>query len=102
MNAPRKHHYCPQSYLAGFTKSYSNTGRLFVFDKQDIKERIAKPKNEAHQRDFYRLNVMEGEDPFLLEGKFSEIEEGAKKAINEIKETKKFPCDVNFNYLINF
>lgn len=100
---PRKHHYCPSSYLSFFTNEKNSDGSLFVFDKKIVSSRKGKPRNEAHQRDFYRLDVKEGEDPFFLEQEFSKIEYGAKKAIDIILSTKRLPTDdEDFTFLINF
>lgn len=50
---PRKHHYLPCFYLAGFTIAGSDCDRLYVFDQQQIKSWPSTPRNAAHERDFY-------------------------------------------------
>lgn len=99
---PRKHHFCPQFYLSNFTKTESSTGRLYVFDKTNYQSLLGKPKNVAHQRDFYKVKVKDGDDPFILEREFSKIEAGAKRAIDFIKTTNSIPEGEDGNYLLNF
>ena len=41
---PRKHHYVPQFYLAGFTENDSKDGQLFVLDKEQRKTWAKTPK----------------------------------------------------------
>ena len=47
-NRPRKHHYVPAFYLAGFTMSGSDEDRLCVFDQSQIKSWPSSPRNAGH------------------------------------------------------
>lgn len=102
MSQPRKHHYCPESYLEGFTEDARRDGVLWVFDRSKSQIRKSKPKNEAHQRDFYRMDLEDGSDPFALEKDFSAIEGGAKTAIDHILSNRKLPGVKEMEYLLSF
>jgi hypothetical protein len=56
MNEPRKHHYLPQFYLAGFTKTDARDGRLWVFDKRKLKQWATSPADAAAIRDYNTLD----------------------------------------------
>ncbi len=102
-NQPRRHHYLPQSYLAGFTDSGTREGRLYVLSYEDGRRWEGTPDKIGHQRDFYRLDGVEGEDAFALERAFNDIEDPAAAAIRHIAETGRLPeDDEQFSYLINF
>ncbi|MBI2712598.1 MAG: DUF4238 domain-containing protein [Bdellovibrio sp.] len=102
MSEPRRHHYCPQFYLAAFTEDGTKDSRLWVIDKLDKKVRSSKPKNEAHQRDFYRVEVPGDEDPFALEKEFSKIETEASSAIQHIVQRRALPDNNGMGYLLSF
>lgn len=100
MNNPRKHHYCPQFYLKNFSEP--KTDKFWVFDKDKKEFRSSKPINEAHQRDFYRIEVKEGEDPFVIEKEFGKIEDKASEAVEYIIKNNKLPDIELLEYLISF
>ena len=52
---PRKHHYVPAFYLAGFTEEGSQDGRLRAIAKSDGRIFGGTPRTLAHQRDLYRV-----------------------------------------------
>lgn len=56
-NVPRKHHYVPQFYLAGFTLDGSSESPLFVCDQEQSKTWKSTPKQSAHRRDFLVRNL---------------------------------------------
>lgn len=101
MSQPRAHHYCPEFYLRGFSDP-SNENKLHVIDLIKMELRNGAPKNQAHQRDFYKTDVSEGCDPFHLEKEFSKIESESKNAIEHIKLHKTLPEGKALNDLINF
>jgi hypothetical protein len=43
-NQSRKHHYVPEFYLAGFTESGTDDGRLHVLDKEQLRQWPSTPK----------------------------------------------------------
>jgi hypothetical protein len=74
MSVPRRHHFIPASYLAGFTSSGERSGQVWVFDH--IKKNLwcGSPDNVGFEKDFYRMPA-EGGDEFELERKLA-AEEG--------------------------
>lgn len=102
MSQPRRHHYCPQFYLGTFTEDGSKDGRLWVFDRTKQQVRKSKPVNEAHQRDFYKMELNNDEDPFALEKDFSKIEGGARAAIDHIHRSRSLPDLDGLGYLLSF
>jgi Protein of unknown function (DUF4238) len=64
--------------------------------------RKSRPDKAAHKRDFYRVDVKEGCDPFYLEKEFSKIEDGTKHAIEHIVNTGTLPDIEGYGYLMNF
>ncbi|MDR3607609.1 MAG: DUF4238 domain-containing protein [Oligoflexia bacterium] len=102
MSQPRRHHYCPQFYLSGFTEDSRPDGRLWAIDKTTKLARPSKPNLEAHQRDFYRIDVQEGADPFYLEREFSKIEDGTRHAIAHVVSTGTMPDIEGYGFLMSF
>lgn len=102
MKNPRRHHYCPQMYLDGFTSKTNGDPVLWVFDRAKSNVRKSKPTNEAHQRDYYKMELDDGSDPFALEKDFSVIESHSKEAILHILDTHTFPKKECMEYLVSF
>ena len=65
-DSPRKHHYVPQFFLAGFTPSGRRKDFLWVTDKKKLEQRKARPLKVALKRDFYGVEG-EGVDPQQVE-----------------------------------
>jgi hypothetical protein len=73
-----------------------------VHDREKGQTRKSRPTAEAHARDFYRLDVKPGEDPFFLEKEFSSIEGGAAKAIRHISKFNSLPDKSGMEHLLGF
>lgn len=101
-NQPRKHHYVPQFYLAGFTKNDSKDGDLFVFDKDRRKSWKSTPRKSAHQRDFYAIDGSVDGDPMTIEKKFAHFEGQWNTALQQIFKTETIPEDESFGDLMMF
>ena len=99
LNNPRKHHYCPVMYLENFTNS---AGRFWASDFSKKQPRSTIPKNEAHQRDYNRLDVDSGSDPFHVERNFGGLEGEWKTVITQVIESKKIPDGEQFAWLMSF
>jgi hypothetical protein len=96
----RRHHYLPQAYLAGFTDTGTKDGWFYVLDADSGTCFRTSPKNVAVELDFNRVAI-EGKPPDVIENVLSNFENSAAQAIREVNNTKNFPNDDNFNWIIN-
>ncbi len=73
MNSPKLHHYVPQFYLRRFV---DDSGRLWVWDRDNDRTFAVKPDNVAAEHSFYLSDELAelGEDALAMEKQFSEIE----------------------------
>ena len=103
MEKPRRHHYCPAAYLANFALPNKRDGKILVTSKDSGLDRPSTPNNEAHQRDFYRIETQDEKiDPFGLEKEFSTIESPALAGIRKAINSNKLPSDEDMSWIINF
>lgn len=99
MNVPRKHHYCPEFYLNFFKGDNEN---FFTFDLRNGHVRSSRPRNEACQRDFYRVDIDEG-DQFIIEKELSKLEQEFARVLKEVNEKLKIPTEASeLGYLLSF
>ncbi len=86
MSDPRKHHYVPCAYLAGFSES--NSGQLHVFDRREGRSFCTRPENVGHQRDFYRVDINEViDDEFVIERKlFQRVDDDGLTALRRFAD----------------
>ncbi|MEK6476008.1 DUF4238 domain-containing protein [Catalinimonas sp. 4WD22] len=87
---PRRHHYVPRYYLKGFSNPNSNL--VWTYSKRSKKAPFStNPINVAVERDFYKLNLYEGEnDVSALEKYFAEeVETPVNITLDKISEKKK-------------
>jgi hypothetical protein len=73
-NEPRRHHYVPRCWLAGFTETGEKDGKLWLTDLQRRKQWGAVPGTAGFIRDFYRLEDKGASDPVVAEKALSQIE----------------------------
>lgn len=97
-----KHHYLPRFYLAGFTRHYGADDDLWVFDTEEIKQWKSTPANSAHQRDFYKVDLGDGDDPNSFEKVLAWVESEVAPAVRQITDTQTLPKGEAFDLLINF
>lgn len=90
-NQPRKHHYVPQFYLAGFTDNKTSEGNLHVVDIEHQKMWVAKPKDTAHQRDFHRIDIGPDSDPMGIEKALGVLEGRWSTAVRHVVEENRIP-----------
>jgi hypothetical protein len=98
---PKKHHYVPRFYLAGFTLSGSKNDFIWVLNQKNGKQWRARAQNIAYQNDFYTLDIPETE-PETIEKEFSFLEGQAANVIKEIINSKSIPTGESYNVLMNF
>lgn len=96
----RKHHFLTQAYLAAFTDNESKDGQFCVLDLQKEICFRTTPKNVAFERDFNRIDI-EGKPLDILEQALAPFEGRAVQAIRNVNQTKNFPNDEDFKYIIN-
>ncbi len=97
----RSHHYVPEFYLAGFTRSGSRDDFLFVHDRQEEKGWRQRPRELACERDYYRVEV-EGIAPDAVEKALGEFEAQAADAVRRIREARELVAGEGFDTLLNF
>jgi hypothetical protein len=100
MTAARRHHFLPQTYLAGFTNTGEKDGRLHVLDVQTGKGYTTAPVNVAVERDF---NMIADDDKPVdaLENALSQFEGPLSKALRRIRESSTYPSDEDLNWALN-
>lgn len=96
----RRHHYLPQSYLAGFTNTGLKDGQFNVLDVQSGRTFPTSPINVGAERDFNRVDI-EGHPPDAIEQALAPFEGQATTAIRNVIETEEFPSDDDWNSILN-
>ncbi len=86
MSEPRQHHILPEFYLAGFTDTGTTDGMLYVFDYRRGKRYRVRPREAAHERDFYRIEVR-GEDQNVIEKDLSRLEGELAPTLRRVTDT---------------
>lgn len=100
MTQPRRHHYIPQFYLAGFTSDGTKDGLLHATDIATGKQWRCKPEGVAHSRDYFRVDVP-GQDPFVIERSFADIEGQMATALRTVIETQSIPIGDTYSFLMH-
>lgn len=98
---PRKHHYVPRCWLAGFTETGEKDGRLWVTDLSRQKQWASTPDNAGHIRDFYRLSDP-APDPVVVEKFFSALEDAVAPTLRGIDQERKRPDNDELDVLLCF
>jgi len=73
MTGPKLHHYVPQFHLRRFV---NDSGRLWVWDREDDRVFTARPNSMAAETNFYFLDELaeQGHDPLTMEKQLSNLE----------------------------
>ncbi len=90
---PRKHHYVPQFYLAGFTRNERADGRLYVLDRAEKNQHPSSPKNTAHQRDYYAVDLGPNVDRMGVEKALAMVEHQQAAALRRVLGELDLPSD---------
>jgi hypothetical protein len=101
-NQPRKHHFIPQFYLAGFTASDRKDGVLYVLDKEQHIRWKSTPKGSAHKRDFHAVDLGQDEDAMVVEKGLAEMEGRWSEMLRSVIATATVPQDEAFKDLMLF
>lgn len=95
----RHHHYIPQCYLKGFTKSGAKKSKLHVFDLRRNSRFETTTRNVGGRRDFNRVEI-EGASPDAFESSLSEFEGELAAALKGLAEDPVFEGDKK-DYVLN-
>src|SRR5580698_8692610 len=98
---PRRHHYVPQCWLAGFTETGQNDGRLWVTDFSRQTQWPTTPPNAGHRRDFYRLGDP-APDPTVVERFFAELEGITAPILRSLDRERRGPNEDELDLLLQF
>ena len=101
-NQPRKHHFVPQFYLAGFTGSGTVEGKLHVIDTTRLTTRVSKPKAVAYQRNFHEIDIGPESDPMAVEKILGQFEGKWSTVLRRVLEQRLLPADDSFGDLMMF
>lgn len=99
---PRRHHYVPKCWLAGFSDTGDKQGRLFVTDFKRRNQWGAVPGTAGFIRDFYRLEDEHVDDPILAEKALSQIEDAIAPVLRSIDRDKRRPTHEELESLLYF
>ncbi len=98
---PRRHHFVPRFLLANFTETGDEDGFLHVHDLERAQHRRQRPKEVAHERDFYRVEI-DGKDPVGFEKAMGLLEDRAAPIIRTMLESWRLPRGSDLGVLIEF
>jgi hypothetical protein len=90
-NEPRRHHYVPRCWLAGFTETGENDDRLWVTDLSRGHQWPSTPDGAGHIRDFYRLEDENASDPVMAETALSRIETEVGPILRAVNRERRSP-----------
>jgi hypothetical protein len=99
---PRRHHYVPRCWLAGFTDTGEQDGKLFVTDLKRRNQWGATPGTAGFIRDFYRLEDERISDPVMVEKAFSAVEGDAAPILRAIDREMRSPLVEEVERLLYF
>ncbi len=99
---PRKHHFVPEFYLAGFTIADTRDAVLYVLDKDQLRQWPSTPRQTAHKRDFHAIDPRNGSDPMVVEKALSQLEGKWASTLRSVVQNQKLPADDSFGDLMVF
>jgi uncharacterized protein DUF4238 len=98
---PRAHHIVPRCWLAGFTETGDNDGKLWVTDLSRKKQWLSTPGNSGHKRDFYRVSDP-SLDPVAVETGLSKIEAVIAPILRAVDRERRPPREDELAELLQF
>ena len=99
---PRKHHFVPSFYLAGFTDSGGKDGKLFVLDQQRLATWPGTPLTVGYEKDFHKIEPGPDGDELAFEKKLADMEGKWSLALQAIIRCRHLNEDDSFGYLMQF
>jgi hypothetical protein len=85
MSNPKRHHYVPAFYLAGFTRLRKRDDQFAVYDREKKEFRTQTPDSSAHQRFYYATEGTHGERDLSIEKFLGELEGASKPLIDKLE-----------------
>lgn len=85
MPIPKRHHYLPAAYLAGFTRGRTADSEFVVYDREENTYRIQTPKNTGVQNHYYSMETIHGERSTRAEECLSQVEGIAMPLIRQLE-----------------
>jgi len=101
-NRPRKSHYLPKFYLAGFTASGKVDDNLYVLDQASGRDWTSSPAKAATERDLYVVDLGPSENPDMVEKCLGNLEGDFASVVRGIIERQQLPTGDDFNWFLNF
>ena len=100
---PRRHHFLPRFYLAGFTLAGQRDDELWALSIDDGRRWKGRPDTLGHERDFYRVDEVEGVVPEAVEELLAKVESDMAPVLRTILEGEELPDrgSRDFDFLIN-
>ena len=98
---PRRHHYVPKCWLAGFTDTGEENGTLWVTDLGRRKQWNGRPDSNGFIKDFYRISD-DGLDPVIAERALAEIESQVAPILRAVDRERCPPDKEDFARLLYF
>jgi hypothetical protein len=93
MGTPKRHHYLPEFYLAGFTIDGQRSTSFTVFDRDRAQFRFQTPKNTAVTGYYYAVeDETTGEKSMHVEELLAEVETETEPVIKKL-EARETPTD---------
>jgi hypothetical protein len=93
MSDPKRHHYVPAFYLAGFTRLRRRHDHLIVYDREKNEFRTQTPDTSAHQRFYYATEGEHGERDLSIEKFLGELEGAVKPLIDKLTHQDVISAD---------
>lgn len=82
MSSPKRHHYLPRFYLAGFCRE----NRVWLYDREKKEVRWQTPKNTAVRTHFYSIENKNGTRTAEIEGMLAKVEGDASPCIEKLRQ----------------
>lgn len=102
MSEPRKHHFVPRFYLAGFTPGGSKDSSLYVLDRHSRRQWQSHLDDIACEKDYYMLELDGHNDPQTVESFFARVEDRGSDAIRHIVDHGELPEGEDYAKLVEF
>ncbi len=105
LNKPKKQHYVSQSFLAAWTNTGRDDGKLLVLDKTTGNTWPSLPKSVAYETHLYTKEAdspTSAADPFGVENQLEKVESAAMPILKETARLKRVPIGDPFHVLAIF